>query len=255
MRRIAVILMLLCATALAAQSYIYDEFHAFKGMLNGKTAFELIFQNSSQNGESRCAGYIYYPNAKNPAPILIVGRYLKSDPKDPNSEYLYHMAFEEYQPDGEMTGKIDLEYYEVEGDYTFKKGTWINPNNARRLPMTQTKSVFEKASWWPGVPSTLTAPKREAYSYKYAFTKDNDGWLQDITVDLYADGKKVAPEIRESYSYPFKEDQHLDWITETDINFDGIPDLVSIVMPRVPMQPMCGIPPRYSSTVSTPSTR
>ena len=225
MRRIAVILMLLCATALAAQNYIYDEFRAFKGMLNGKTAFELIFQKSSQNGESRCAGYIYYPNAKNPAPILIVGRYLKSDPKDPNSEYLYHMAFEEYQPDGEMTGKIDLEYYEVEGDYTFKKGTWINPNNARRLPMTQTKSVFEKASWWPGAPSTLTAPKREAYSYKYAFTKDNDGWLQDITVDLYADGKKVAPEIRESYSYPFKEDQHLDWITETDINFDGIPDL------------------------------
>ena len=42
---------------------------------------------------------------------------------------------------------------------------------------------------------------------------------------IYADGKKVAPEIRESYSYPFKEDQHLDWITETDINFDGIPDL------------------------------
>ena len=162
---------------------------------------------------------------ENRAPILIVGRYLKSDPKDPNSEYLYHMAFEEYQPDGEMTGKIDLEYYEVESDYTFKKGTWINPNNARRLPMTQTKSVFEKASWWPGVPPTLTAPKREAYSYKYAFTKDNDGWLQDITVDLYADGKKVAPEIRESYSYPFKEDQHLDWITETDINFDGIPDL------------------------------
>ena len=189
MRRIAVILMLLCATALAAQSYIYDEFRAFKGMLNGKTAFELIFQNSSQNGESRCAGYIYYPNAKNPAPILIVGRYLKSDPKDPNSEYLYHMAFEEYQADGEMTGKIDLEYYEVEGDYTFKKGTWINPNNARRLPMTQTKSVFEKASWWPGAPPTLTAPKREAYNY------------------------------------PFKEDQHLDWITETDINFDGIPDL------------------------------
>ena len=113
----------------------------------------------------------------------------------------------------------------MEGDYTFKKGTWINPNNARRLPMTQTKSVFEKASWWPGAPSTLTAPKREAYSYKYAFTKDNDGWLQDITVYLYADGKKVAPEIRESYSYPFKEDQHLDWITETDINFDGIADL------------------------------
>ena len=31
------------------------------------------------------------------------------------------MAFDEYQPDGEMTGKINLEYYEVEGDYTFKE--------------------------------------------------------------------------------------------------------------------------------------
>lgn len=225
MRKFAAFLMLLCTTMLAAQNYVYDEFHIFKGMLNGKIAFEMAFLESQKNGEPRCAGYIYYPNAKTPAPILIVGKYLKTDPKVPNSENLYHMAFEEYQPDGEMTGKIDLEYYEVEGDYTFKKGTWINPNNARRLPMTNTKSVFEKPSWWPGTPATLTAPKRDAYTYKYHFTKDDNGYLQDIIVDLYAEGKETGPEIKESYSYPFKEEQDLDWVTEADVNFDGIPDL------------------------------
>ena len=85
------------------------------------TAVKIAFQESQRNGEPRCAGYIYYPNAKTPAPILIVGKYHKADPKVPNSESLYHMAFDEYQPDGEMTGKINLEYYEVEGDYTFKE--------------------------------------------------------------------------------------------------------------------------------------
>lgn len=229
MRKIAVILMLFCATTLAAQTYVYDEFHTFKGTLNGKIAFELAFQQSQQNGEPLCAGYIYYPNAKNPAPILIVGEYLDADPNDPYTENLYHMAFKEYQPDGEMTGKIDLEFYEVEGDYTFKKGTWTNPNNGRHFQMTNTQSVFEKVGWWPGTPTTLTSPSRKAYTYKHHFKKDEYDNLEEITVDLFADGKKVGPEIKESYSYPFSEDQDLDWVTETDVNFDGIPDLYLLI--------------------------
>ena len=225
MRKFAAFLMLLCATTLAAQNYVYDEFHTFKGMLNGKIAFELAFQQSRQDGESLCAGYIYYPNAKNPAPILIVGKYLEADINDPAYENLEHVAFTEYQPDGEITGKIDFEYYEVEGDYTFKKGTWTNPGNGRRFQMTNTDSFFEKVSWWPGTPAMLTAPSRKAYTYKYHFTKDENDYLEDITVELFADGKKVGPEIKESYTYPFTEDQHLDWVAETDVNFDGIPDL------------------------------
>lgn len=225
MRKITAVLVLLCATTLSAQNYVYDELHVFKGLLNGKTAFELAFQEARYNGEPRCAGYIYYPNAKTPAPILIVGQYLEADPKDPYADNLYHLAFEEYQPDGVNTGKIDISYYEVEGDYTFKKGTWINPDNRRRLPMTDTESRFDKPTWWPGVPAPLTAPKRDAYSYKYHFTKDEYGTLQDISVDLFADGKKVGPEIKETYSYPFNEEQDLNWVRETDINFDGIPDL------------------------------
>jgi len=225
MRKFAAFLMLLCTTTLAAQNVVYDEIHIFTGKLNGKIAFELAFVPATQNGEMLHAGYIYYPNAKNPAPILVVGHELQADTKDPAYENLEHIAFTEYQPDGEITGKIDLEYYEVEGDYTFKKGTWTNPGNGRRFQMTNMGTAFNAPSWWPGIPATLNSPRREDYTYKYHFKKDENGNLEDITVDLFANGKKMGPEIKESYTYPFSEDQNLDWVTETDVNFDGIPDL------------------------------
>ena len=128
MRKIVSLLLFFYAVSLAAQ----EEIHSFKGKLNGKIAFELVYGYYG----NRCAGYMYYPNAKSPAPILVVGHPLKTDPKDPHADNLYREGFEEYQPDGEMTGKMDIQYYEVEGDYQFKTGFWQNPTTGKKLPMT-----------------------------------------------------------------------------------------------------------------------
>ena len=213
------------AASMAAQ----NEIHFFKGKLNGKTAFELVYgyQSVGEN-DYRCAGYMYYPNAKTPAPILVVGHPLKANPKDPNYDNLYREVFEEYQPNGEMTGKMDIQYYEVEGDYQFKSGFWQNPTTGRKLPMTVTEERGNVLpAWWPGTPKTLTAPKREAYSFKVRYEKDENG-LYDVIVDCFANGEKVAPAIREYMNYTL-DGENLDqfgFVTEEDINFDGIPDLI-----------------------------
>ena len=225
MRKVVSLLLFFYAATMAAQ----NEIHCFKGKLNGRTAFELVYgyQQAGEN-DHRCAGYMYYPNAKNPAPILVVGHPLEADAKDPNYDHLYREGFEEYQPDGEMTGKMDLQYYEVEGDYQFKEGFWQNPTTGKRLLMTEMKEQTNALpTWWPGAPATLTAPKREAYSFKVRYEKDEND-LYDVIVDCFVNGKKVAPEIREYMNYTL-DGENLDqfgYVTEKDINFDGIPDLI-----------------------------
>ena len=225
MRKVVSLLFFFYAASMAAQ----NEIHFFKGKLNGKTAFELVYgyQSVGEN-DYRCAGYMYYPNAKTPEPILVVGHPLKANPKDPNYDNLYREGFEEYQPNGEMTGKMDIQYYEVEGDYQFKSGFWQNPTTGRKLPMTVTEERGNVLpAWWPGTPKTLTAPKREAYSFKVRYEKDENG-LYDVIVDCFANGEKVAPAIREYMNYTL-DGENLDqfgFVTEEDINFDGIPDLI-----------------------------
>ena len=219
MRKVVSLLLLFYAATMVAQ----EEIHYFKGKLNGKIAFELVYGYYG----NRCAGYMYYPNAKAPAPILVVGHGLETDPKDPYADNLYREGLDEYQPDGEMTGKMDVQYYEVEGDYQFKKGFWQNPTTGKKLPMTEVENQYGGLpAWWPGTPKTLTAPNREDYSFKVRYEKDeNDQY--DIVVDCYVNGEKTQPEIRE-YMNVYSGDNldKMGFVTEEDINFDGIPDLI-----------------------------
>ena len=219
MRKVVSLLLLFYAATVVAQ----EEIHYFKGKLNGKIAFELVYGYYG----NRCAGYMYYPNAKSPAPILVVGHGLETDPKDPYADNLYREGLEEYQPDGEMTGKMDVQYYEVEGDYQFKKGFWQNPTTGKKLPMTEVENQYGGLpAWWPGTPKTLTAPNREDYSFKVRYEKDeNDQY--DIVVDCFVNGEKTQPEIRE-YMNVYSGDNldKMGFVTEEDINFDGIPDLI-----------------------------
>ena len=118
----------------AAQSY---EKYYFKGKLNNKIPVEIAWYTTLNDGDWVTMGYIYYPNAKNPAPILIVGESTKISPKEPNYDNLQGLKFTEYQPDGSISGRFTILWYEVEGDYTFHKGTWTNPTTGKSLPMTK----------------------------------------------------------------------------------------------------------------------
>ena len=103
---------------LTAEAQKIVQRYAFEGTLAGKTPVRLAFE---VNAEKIAAGAIYYPNAKNPAQILIVGSTL-----EPNS---FH--FREFQDNGYVTGSMSFQI--KNGRLT---GTWTNPKTGKQLAFT-----------------------------------------------------------------------------------------------------------------------
>ena len=224
MRKLLTATLLFFALTASAQVDKYLENHIFVGTMNGKIPVEVAWQS---NLDGRMAGYIYYPNASKPAPILIVGHYGKVNPKERNSEFLNRVDFTEYQKDGSITGRFTLVFTEVEGDYEFVRGEWTNPTTGKKLPLKM-ESRFELPSWFVVTPNALTLPDRSAYTFHHSFTKDDNGWLQQIKVEVWANDKPAEWVIENDLSGAFDayQEANLQWVTEDDINFDGIPDLM-----------------------------
>lgn len=224
MRKLLTLILLLVALTASAQVDKYLENHIFVGTMNGKIPVEVAWQS---NLDGRMAGYIYYPNASKPAPILIVGHYGRVNPKERNSEFLNRVDFTEYQKDGSITGRFTLVFTEVEGDYEFVRGEWTNPTTGKKLPLKM-ESRFELPSWFVVTPNALTLPDRSAYTFHHSFTKDDNGWLQQIKVEVWANDKPAEWVIENDLSGAFDayQEANLQWVTEDDINFDGIPDLM-----------------------------
>ena len=224
MKKTLTLILLLVALTASAQVDKYLENHIFVGTMNGKIPVEVAWQS---NLDGRMAGYIYYPNASKPAPILIVGHYGRVNPKERNSEYLNRVDFTEYQKDGSITGRFTLVFTEVEGDYEFVRGEWTNPTTGKKLPLKM-ESRFELPSWFVVTPNALTLPDRSAYTFHHSFTKDDNGWLQQIKVEVWANDKLAEWVIENDLSGAFDayQEANLQWVTEDDINFDGIPDLM-----------------------------
>ena len=224
MRKLLTLILLLVALTASAQVDKYLENHIFVGTMNGKIPVEVAWQS---NLDGRMAGYIYYPNASKPAPILIVGHYGRVNPKERNSEFLNRVDFTEYQKDGSITGRFTLVFTEVEGDYEFVRGEWTNPTTGKKLPLKM-ESRFELPSWFVVTPNALTLPDRSAYTFHHSFTKDDNGWLQQIKVEVWANNKPAEWVIENDLSGAFDayQEANLQWVTEDDINFDGIPDLM-----------------------------
>ena len=93
-----------------------EDFVDFSGMLNlpiqcytakldGRIPIIIVLQ---RNADDTVAGYIYYPRAKNPAPIMVVGGYTLY-----NGVGIY--GLDEYQPDGKVSGFISLQHQVVNG--------------------------------------------------------------------------------------------------------------------------------------------
>ena len=230
MRSVILTLMMLWAGCVSAQDY--TETRGFKAVMNGKIAVEVFFQTDLKDDEWQTAGYIYYPNAKAPAPILIVDNWGDEKPKDNDDDYTYECRFVEYQPNGEVTGILYLTCAEVEGDFQMIKGSWKNPTTGRVLKLTDFEETRELPAWWPGKPAVFGAPKREAWKflYKLADKYDDTGdseWMNTIYVTFMANDKEML-----SFEEPLngavnsEMEETLDWIIEKDINFDGIPDVL-----------------------------
>lgn len=231
MRKIILAIMTLCAVCASAQNV--TEQHGFKAMLNGKTAVEVFLQTVCNDGDWRTAGYVYYPNAKSPAPILIVEDWSGEPPVMSDEDDVVDKRFVEYQPDGEVTGLLYITYAEVEGDFQMMKGSWKNPTTGKVMRMTNFEEMRESPDWWPGSPEVLSAPGRDAWRFlykledKYDETGDSE-WMNSIRVTFEVDGMEHPLSFEEPLVNSVSSDMEetLDWVIEKDINFDGVPDLM-----------------------------
>ena len=231
MKTVLTLLLMICATTASAQTY---ENRGFKALMNGKIPVEVMFQTTrNQDGEWMTAGYLYYPKAKTPAPILIVEGWYPEKPIVSKDEDETVSRFVEYQPDGEKTGTLYVTYVEVEGDFQMRRASWKNPTTGKVLLLSNFEEMRELPSWYPGPPAVLSAPTRLEWQTKervYNKEKPDSEWLDVIEVDFLAKHKKMFT-VKEDISGAFTKEQTKDWewVTHEDINFDGTPDVVIYV--------------------------
>lgn len=214
MKLVLSIALLVCATCAKAQTTF--EHHGFKALLNGKIQVEVAFETALNDGEQITAGYIYYPKAKTPAPILLV--------KDGD-------RFVEFQPDGEITGVLSLAYTQTNGTFHIQKGSWKNPTTGKVLQLSKITEMSDLPSWWPGTPAVLTAPGRDAWEFGYHVYNKETGASEDMnTINVFFRvNDRYNPlsfEERLSGTFDRGQDEQIEWVSESDINFDGIPDVM-----------------------------
>ena len=230
MKTILSLLLLFCATSMQAQNI--TKYYGFKAKLNGKIAVELIYHNGQNNDERISAGYIYYPHVKAPAPILIVEDWGQEKHVASKEDNVYKVRFMEFQPDDENTGIIYVKFSEKEGDYQVLEAQWKNPTTGKVMKFSDFEEMREKPDWYPGTPAVFTAPKREAWKVWYRLYNENDEdseWLNKIHVTFSVDGQdddkfSFIDDLNGAVSSDMEEG--LEWITEKDINFDGINDVM-----------------------------
>ncbi len=154
---------------LTAEAQKIVQRYAFEGTLAGKTPVRLAFE---VNAEKIAAGAIYYPNAKNPAQILIVGSTL-----EPNS---FH--FREFQDNGYVTGSMSFQI--KNGRLT---GTWTNPKTGKQLAFTGMRSIaFPQGFGGKLVPES---PDHIGKEYEYSFYNENYKADMGGSVSFKAAGK------------------------------------------------------------------
>ena len=232
MKKLSLAIIFVCFALIVAAQEVTEN-RGFKAVLNEKIAVEVFFQTACTNGEWQTAGYIYYPKAKSPAPILIVENWGNEKQIVSDEDNVFDRRFVEYQPDGETTGILYLTYAEVEGDFQMLKGSWKNPTTGKVMSLSNFQEMRELPSWWPGSPEIFGAPNRDAWKFLYKLENkyDESGdceWMDNIHVTFEVNGVEHPLSFDEPLNGAVNSEMEetLNWIDEKDINFDGIPDLM-----------------------------
>lgn len=171
MKKLSVLLYVLFFTTLSSYADGFETL-CFSGKMDGKISVIIAFDYHVDN-EHRPAGYIYYPKAKNPAPILIVGNYLQEDSV---------FVFEEYQPDGTISGTL---YFKVDGfEYAdgpfIAEGEWSNSKTGKSFSLNGLRSYdyYHGASYapeWFDHPAFHRADPAHVGKH-YCYKQWNDGY-------------------------------------------------------------------------------
>ena len=136
----------------------------YNAKLDGRISVTIAFQ---KNEDNTVAGYIYYPKAKNPAPIMVVGSVSRHNETD-------FYTLNEYQPDGKVSGFITLEHKLVDGwDYQVQ-GTWTNPKTGKEMKITDVSFNRECPKWFTS--SLLTPEDPGNIGREYSFQRWRDGY-------------------------------------------------------------------------------
>ncbi len=147
MKKALLVFMLLFSLTMGAQTIV--ERVAFQAMLNGKIPVRVAFE---VDAEKNAAGEIYYPKAKNPAPILIVGY------KMPEGDYFLR----EFNSKGEVTGVLN-----VERKAGKVSGYWTHPRTEEGMRFTNVRTItFPKACGGKLLPED---PGHIGREYRYSF--------------------------------------------------------------------------------------
>lgn len=108
--------------------------HSLEAKLNGRIPVIIAFQ---KNDKDIVAGYIYYPHAKNPAPIQIKGV---------EDRGIYDLS--ERQADGTTTGYLTLK---CDKDHNWS-GTLTNPTTRKTFNLTDIFYSHEAPKWFTQSP-------------------------------------------------------------------------------------------------------
>ena len=127
-----------------------DDYVSHEGLLNypcyridakldGRISVNIVFQKDEKGN---VGGYIYYPRARRPAPILVKGTVSKRGGTD-------HYSLKEYQPDGSITGEISLS---IKSDEYYYGGTisgeWTNPQTKKSMKLDSLVFSREMPNWF-----------------------------------------------------------------------------------------------------------
>lgn len=164
-RRLLAIALCLCTlSVLSARADVLGEY-SFVGTLGDKIPVRLKF---AVNGDEIAVGEIYYPKAKNPAPILVVGKMMNDG----------WYSLEEYQDDGTITGSMVFRIAgedNADGAY-ISEGSWTNPQTEKSLPMKNFTTNEDSETGPVDVTQYLDYEDPQKIGREYAFKVWNRGY-------------------------------------------------------------------------------